>query len=74
MTTTRKQPAEVELTLDPCDEPGGRLGRTAGKGRPTPKRRDAQAQHRGPAAPPPRTRREARALARQNLAIPRERT
>lgn len=31
---------------------------TPGKGRPTPKRRDSQV-HRGPVAPPPRTRREA---------------
>lgn len=31
----------------------------AGKGRPTPKRRDAQGVRRGPVAPPPRTQREA---------------
>lgn len=34
---------------------------TPGKGRPTPKRRDAQARKRGPVAPPPTTRAEARA-------------
>ena len=71
VTIPRKQPAAVAPTLDSRDEPGGapgRLGRTAGKGRPTPKRRDAQAQHRGPAGAPPRTQREARALARKNQA------
>lgn len=41
-------------------------GRTAGKGRPTPKRRDAEARKRGPAPPPPRTQREASKLARAN--------
>jgi Protein of unknown function (DUF3043) len=32
---------------------------TVGKGRPTPKRREAEARRRGPVAPPPRTQREA---------------
>lgn len=41
-------------------------GRTAGKGRPTPKRRDAEAKRRGPAPPPPRTQREAAKLAKAN--------
>jgi hypothetical protein len=40
--------------------------RTTGKGRPTPKRRDAEGRRRGPAAPPPRTQREASRLARAN--------
>ncbi|MEU2126712.1 DUF3043 domain-containing protein, partial [Nocardia niwae] len=34
---------------------------TAGKGRPTPKRRDAQGKRRGPVAPAPLTAKEARA-------------
>jgi hypothetical protein len=37
----------------------GPTGAAAGKGRPTPKRRDAEARRRGPVAPPPRTQREA---------------
>jgi hypothetical protein len=41
-------------------------GRTAGKGRPTPKRREAEARKRGPVAPPPRTQREASRLAKAN--------
>lgn len=41
-------------------------GRTASKGRPTPKRREAEAKRRGPAPPPPRTQREAARLARAN--------
>ena len=40
--------------------------RVGGKGRPTPKRRDAEARRRGPAPPPPRTQREASKYARQN--------
>ena len=40
--------------------------RTAGKGRPTPKRREAEAKRRGPVPPPPRTQREAARLARAN--------
>jgi hypothetical protein len=39
---------------------------SAGKGRPTPKRREAEARRRGPAPPPPRTQREAARLARAN--------
>jgi Protein of unknown function (DUF3043) len=34
-------------------------GRATGKGRPTPRRREAQKRRTGPVAPPPRTRREA---------------
>ncbi len=34
-------------------------GRTVGKGRPTPTRREAEGRRRGPAPPPPRTQREA---------------
>jgi hypothetical protein len=40
--------------------------RSAGKGRPTPKRREAERRRRGPAAPPPRTQREAARLAKAN--------
>ncbi|MHA3704730.1 DUF3043 domain-containing protein [Jatrophihabitans sp. YIM 134969] len=43
-------------------EPGGR------KGRPTPKRREAGGGARGPAAPPPRTRKEAYAFQKQQTA------
>ncbi|HEY0815136.1 MAG TPA: DUF3043 domain-containing protein [Pseudonocardia sp.] len=40
--------------------------RVGGKGRPTPKRRDAEAKRRGPAPTPPRTQREASRIAREN--------
>jgi hypothetical protein len=40
--------------------------RPDGKGRPTPKRRDAQSKRRGPAPPPPRTQREAARYAKAN--------
>lgn len=53
------------------DEPAPTQGpadtvRVGGKGRPTPKRREAEAKRRGPAPPPPRTQREAARLARAN--------
>jgi hypothetical protein len=41
-------------------------GGTAGKGRPTPKRRDAEGRRRGPAPTPPRTQREAAKFAKAN--------
>lgn len=50
MTTAPETPAQ--------DEVGGR-GRTPGKGRPTPKRREAEGTRRGPVPPPPKTQREA---------------
>jgi hypothetical protein len=50
----------------PADSDGAESSRTVGKGRPTPKRRDAEGRRRGPAAPPPRTQREAARLAKAN--------
>jgi Protein of unknown function (DUF3043) len=41
-------------------------GRTPGKGRPTPKRREVENRRRGPVPPPPRTTREAMRRARGN--------
>ena len=41
-------------------------GGTAGKGRPTPKRREAENRRRGPAPAPPKTQREAAKLAKAN--------
>jgi hypothetical protein len=55
--------AAMPAESDPAVE---RPSHTPGKGRPTPKRRDAQGKRRGPAPPPPRTQREAIKLARQN--------
>lgn len=49
------KPAEPAAVVDaPSD-----ARRAAGKGRPTPKRREAEPRSRGPVAPPPTTRREA---------------
>jgi hypothetical protein len=53
-------PGTVEAAQD------GAQTRSTGKGRPTPKRREAEARRRGPAPPPPRTQREASRLARAN--------
>ncbi len=50
-------PAEDDTEVDAA-EAGGPNGVTSAKGRPTPKRRDSEAR-RGPAAPAPKTRREA---------------
>jgi len=51
----RKPTGEPAASVDPAPEPP-----TDGKkGRPTPKRRDAEGRSRGPVAPPPRTQREA---------------
>ncbi|QYN32652.1 DUF3043 domain-containing protein [Pseudonocardia sp. DSM 110487] len=50
----------------PTDSDRAEPTRTVGKGRPTPKRRDAEGKRRGPAAPPPRTQREAARLAKAN--------
>lgn len=48
-----------DVATEAADSEGTSPGQTAGKGRPTPKRRDAQPRRSGPVAPPPQTRREA---------------
>jgi hypothetical protein len=58
--------AEVDGTDVVDDEDGRAKAHTPGKGRPTPKRRDAEQKRRGPVAPPPRTTREAMRRARGN--------
>jgi hypothetical protein len=50
----------------PTESERGESTRPVGKGRPTPKRREAERRRRGPAAPPPRTQREAARLAKAN--------
>ena len=47
------------VELAPSPEMASSKGRTPGKGRPTPTRREAEGRRRGPAPPPPRTQREA---------------
>lgn len=59
------QEADADATETAVDdvettEPARKAGYTEGKGRPTPKRRDAE-KKRGPVAPPPMTRAQARA-------------
>ncbi|HEY2207195.1 MAG TPA: DUF3043 domain-containing protein [Pseudonocardia sp.] len=58
-------PADAPESTDP--EVAGRR-HTPGKGRPTPKRREAEGRRRGPAPPPPKTQREAQKLAKKNRA------
>jgi len=50
---------EPELVTAESVPTAGDPSRPAGKGRPTPKRREAEGRARGPVAPPPTTRREA---------------
>ena len=53
-------------TEDEATDDRPRAHTTPGKGRATPKRRDAEGKRRGPAPPPPRTQREASKLAKAN--------
>lgn len=59
MPFRRRTPAEPELVSAAPDPSSVESGRSGTKGRPTPKRRDAESRTRGPVAPPPTTRREA---------------
>jgi hypothetical protein len=67
--------AATQSTADSDGSAAGEVapGHTPGKGRPTPKRRDAEGRRRGPAPPPPRTQRESMKLAKQNRASREER-
>jgi hypothetical protein len=58
----------LRTKADTADAPdaGPETVRVGGKGRPTPKRREAETKRRGPAPPPPRTQREAAKYARAN--------
>ncbi|MEU5697160.1 DUF3043 domain-containing protein [Actinosynnema sp. NPDC020468] len=49
----------TETTADPAPDEVVDPARTPGKGKPTPKRREAEGRRRGPVPPPPRTQREA---------------
>jgi hypothetical protein len=73
----RRNPAEdtdtardtaVEVTAAELEK-----GRTPGKGRPTPTRREAQGKRKGPVPPPPRTQREALKRMRSNKTSKQER-
>jgi hypothetical protein len=61
--TSAEADNEVEVAEE---EDAGSKAHTPGKGRPTPKRREAEQRRRGPVAPPPRTTREAMKRARGN--------
>jgi hypothetical protein len=65
-STPSKVGADSSESTAPTDSDQTDPSRPVGKGRPTPKRRDAERRRRGPAAPPPRTQREAARLAKAN--------
>ncbi len=65
-TTGGKATTGGSTAREPAPTTGPETVRVGGKGRPTPKRRDAGGRRRGPAPPPPRTQREAAKLARAN--------
>lgn len=58
--------APDEEPVDTVEVEAGTRAHTPAKGRPTPKRRDAEARRRGPVAPPPTTQREAYKRSRGN--------
>jgi hypothetical protein len=62
----RRQPATGDDAGSDATSGEAEVVHTTGKGRPTPKRRDAEGRRRGPAPPPPRTQRESVKLAKQN--------
>jgi hypothetical protein len=62
----RRQPATSDDAGADSTSGETGVGHASGKGRPTPKRRDAEGRRRGPAPPPPRTQRESIKLAKQN--------
>jgi hypothetical protein len=51
--------ADAGTTTDPATDLSDQLVRAGGKGRPTPKRSEAQGRRQGPPPPPPTTRKEA---------------
>jgi Protein of unknown function (DUF3043) len=65
-STPSKVGADSSESAAPAPVDQSESQRSTGKGRPTPKRRDAERRRRGPAAPPPRTQREAARLAKAN--------
>ena len=66
MRFLRRQPATSDDAGADSTTGEAEVGHATGKGRPTPKRRDAEGRRRGPAPPPPRTQRESIKLAKQN--------
>jgi Protein of unknown function (DUF3043) len=62
--TTTESPEAVDDDAVAEESITAPKGHTPGKGRPTPKRREAEGRRRGPAPPPPRTTREAMRRAR----------
>ncbi|MBW0116856.1 DUF3043 domain-containing protein [Pseudonocardia abyssalis] len=66
MRFLRSKPADSDDPTAGVSATGPETVRVGGKGRPTPKRREAETKRRGPAPPPPRTQREASKLARAN--------
>jgi cation transport ATPase len=60
--------ADVDTTSDASEDLTAQLVKAEGKGRPTPKRSEAQGRRQGPPPPPPTTRKEAYRRMRENQA------
>jgi hypothetical protein len=63
--------SSAETTTDPSQDLTDQLVKTSGKGRPTPKRTEAQGRRQGPPPPPPTTRKEAYRRMREQQAAAR---
>ena len=61
--------SDAASTPDASDDLTGQLVRSTGKGRPTPKRNEAQGRRQGPPPPPPTTRKEAYKRTRENQSV-----
>jgi hypothetical protein len=64
----------VAATSDTSADPSEQLERASGKGRPTPRRNEAQGRRPGPPLPPPTTRKEAYKRTREQQAVRRAET
>lgn len=64
-TSEAAESAAADTVDETAADPTAKPAQTAGKGRPTPSRREAQGRKRGPVAPAPMTRAEARARKRE---------
>ncbi|MET8799676.1 DUF3043 domain-containing protein [Nocardia sp. NPDC004568] len=73
MSADGSRAATATASATEADAAPGKAAPTAGKGRPTPSRREAEGRRRGPVAPPPMTSKEARARRKETRGSKEER-